>query len=147
MLYLESRLKITSLWNSSKTAWKVSLFRVILVRFFPHLDWIWTRITPNADSYCKTSYISHYVNFYWISCPWVWLLYQSKRWKNGDDLNKRSLHKKLSSPLRISSVNVTKSAGTADLVIFTEEILHGKLHFLCSGLDYVELFVFYNILK
>ena len=29
--------------------------------------------------------------------------------------------------LRVSSVNVTKSA--ADLVIFTEEILNGKLHF------------------
>ena len=34
------------------------------------------------------------------------------------------------------SVDVTKSAGnrqeTADLVTFTEEILNGKLHFLCS---------------
>ena len=25
---------------------------------------------------------------------------------------------------------------TADLVSFTEEILNGKLHFLCSALDY-----------
>ena len=32
-------------------------------------------------------------------------------------------------PLRISSVNVTKFA---DLVTITEEILNGKLHFLCS---------------
>ena len=38
--------------------------------------------------------------------------------------------------LRISSVNVTKSAGNCDLVTFTEDILNGKLHFLCS--------VFYN---
>ena len=30
------------------------------------------------------------------------------------------------------SVNVTKSAVSADLVTFTEEILNGKLHFLCS---------------
>ena len=37
-------------------------------------------------------------------------------------------------PLKISSVNVTKSAGTADLVTFTEEILNGKLQFLCSAL-------------
>ena len=37
------------------------------------------------------------------------------------------LYKKWSVPLRISSVNVS-----ADLVIFTEEILNGKLHFLCS---------------
>ena len=31
-------------------------------------------------------------------------------------------------PLKTSSVNVI----TADLVTFTEEILDGKLHFLCS---------------
>ena len=31
-------------------------------------------------------------------------------------------------PLRISSINVTKSA----VVTFTEEIRKGKLHFLCS---------------
>ena len=43
-----------------------------------------------------------------------------------------SLHKKWSFPLRISSVNVTNPQETADLVTFTEEILHGKLHFLCS---------------
>ena len=36
-----------------------------------------------------------------------------------------TLHKKWSFPLKISSVNVTKSA-------FTDEILNGKLHFLCS---------------
>ena len=36
--------------------------------------------------------------------------------------------------LRISSVNVNrKLQKTADLVTFTEEILNGKLHFLCSG--------------
>ena len=42
---------------------------------------------------------------------------------------KLSLHIKWSFPLRISSVNVIKSA---DLVTFTEEILNGKLHFSCS---------------
>ena len=35
--------------------------------------------------------------------------------------------RKMKFPLRISSVNV------ADLVTFTEEILNGKLHFLCSA--------------
>ena len=35
-------------------------------------------------------------------------------------------------PLRIYSVNVTKSARNCGLVTFTEEILNGKLHFLCS---------------
>ena len=34
----------------------------------------------------------------------------------------------------ISSVNVTKSVGTANLVTFTEEIFIGKLHFLCSDI-------------
>ena len=46
-----------------------------------------------------------------------------------------ALHKKWSFPLRISSVNVTKSA-TTDLVTFTEEILNGKLHFLCVSNTY-----------
>ena len=32
----------------------------------------------------------------------------------------------------ISSINVTKSQETTDLVTFTEEILNGKLNFLCS---------------
>ena len=35
-------------------------------------------------------------------------------------------------PLRISSVNVTKSSGNCGLVILTQEILNGKFHFLCS---------------
>ena len=39
-----------------------------------------------------------------------------------------SLHKKINFPLRISSLNVTKSAVSRDLVTFTEEILIGKLH-------------------
>ena len=43
-----------------------------------------------------------------------------------------TLRKKWSFTLQISSVNVTKSAD-ADLVIFTEEILNWKLHFLDSG--------------
>ena len=30
------------------TAWKVSVFGVILVRIFPHLDWI----TSNTDTFC-----------------------------------------------------------------------------------------------
>ena len=39
------------------------------------------------------------------------------------------MHKKLSFPLRICLVNVTKSTA---LVTFTEEIRNGKLHFFCS---------------
>ena len=44
----------------------------------------------------------------------------------------RSLHKNWSFPLRISSVNVLNPQFPADLVTFTEEILNGRLHFLCS---------------
>ena len=40
-----------------------------------------------------------------------------------------TLHEKWSFPLRISSVNVTKSA---DLVTCTYETLDGKLHVLCN---------------
>ena len=42
---------------------------------------------------------------------------------------------KIKFPLRISSVNVTKSAGnmkSVDLVTFTEEILNRNFHFLFS---------------
>ena len=47
----------------------------------------------------------------------------------------QSLHEKENFPLTISSVNVTKSAEKpADLVTFTEEILNGKLRFLCCVL-------------
>ena len=45
-------------------------------------------------------------------------------------LKQVSLHKKRSFPLRISSVNVTKSAG--NLNGKSKEILNGKLYFLCS---------------
>ena len=40
--------------------------------------------------------------------------------------------KKRKFPLRISLVNQQE---TADLVTFTEEILSGKLHFLCSAIQ------------
>ena len=43
-----------------------------------------------------------------------------------------ALHKKWSFPLRMSSVNATKSAGNCRLVTFTEEIFDRKLHFSCS---------------
>ena len=50
-----------------------------------------------------------------------------------------ALHKKWSFSLKISSVNVTKSAVSCSFT-FTEEILDGKLHFLCSaGVSLVDL--------
>ena len=46
---------------------------------------------------------------------------------------KVSLQKKWSFLLKISSVNVTKSAGNCGLVTFADKILNGELHFLCSA--------------
>ena len=43
-----------------------------------------------------------------------------------------TLHKKWKFPLRVSSGNEK----TVDLVTFTEEILNGKLHFLCSAMSF-----------
>ena len=51
----------------------------------------------------------------------------------------QTLHKKWSFLLRISLVNVTKSAENCGLVTFTEEILNGKLHFLCSERTFIWL--------
>ena len=45
---------------------------------------------------------------------------------------KNIAQKKLSFPLQISSVNVTKSNVSADLVTFTEEIRNEKLYYLRS---------------
>ena len=46
----------------------------------------------------------------------------------------RSTAKKGSFPLEICSVDATNPQRIADLVTFTEEIVNGKLHFLCSAL-------------
>ena len=35
-------------------AWKVSIVEVILVRIFPHLDWIRTRITPSNEYFLRS---------------------------------------------------------------------------------------------
>ena len=45
-----------------------------------------------------------------------------------------TLHKKWNFPFRISSVNVTNSTVTCGIGHFPEEILYGKLHFLCNGI-------------
>ena len=39
------------IWNLYLTAWKVSVFEVILVCIFPHSDWMRTKITPNTDTF------------------------------------------------------------------------------------------------
>ena len=56
-----------------------------------------------------------------------------------EHMQHRILHKKWSFPLKISSVNVTKSAGNCGLVTVAEEIFNGKLHFLCCGIQHINL--------
>ena len=41
-----------------KTAWKVSVWGVILVSNFPHFDWILTRITPNTDTFLRSASVN-----------------------------------------------------------------------------------------
>ena len=50
---------------------------------------------------------------------------------NTADIKKQALHKKMKFSLRISSVDVTKSAENSGFG-HTEEILNGKPHLLCS---------------
>ena len=57
-----------------------------------------------------------------------------------------SLHKKWSFPLRISSVNMAKSA-SSDLVTFTEEIFNGKLRFFVQCLNNNLIKIFINFKK
>ena len=56
------------------------------------------------------------------------------------------LHKKWSFPLRVSSVNVTKSAGNCGSVRFTEEIFNWKLHFF-NAVDLICLLALFRTIK
>ena len=76
----------------------------------------------------------------WISDEYVsigWYKYQVLS-TNGLLITKHSLHKKWGFPLRISSVNVTRSAVSWVFGHITEEILNGKLHFLCSDFGFCQ---------
>ena len=55
-----------------------------------------------------------------------------------------TLHKKWSFPLRVSSVNVTKSAVSCEFGHVYWKILNGKLHFLCSDKRKIEPTRFIN---
>ena len=67
---------------------------------------------------------------------------QDEIWEDFSTISwKRSLHKKWSFRLRISSVNVTKCEGNCGFGHITEEVLNGKLHFLCSIWALVRMWV------
>ena len=60
------------------TAWKVSIFGVILVLIFPHSDWIrkvMTRITPNTDTFHALFF------FFIIHFILIWLYSSSNVYK------------------------------------------------------------------
>ena len=67
-------------------------------------------------------------------------VYKLLRTFNYKDITKEFLKERVNEPvmqdkIRISLIEtktLTKSMKTADFVTFTEEILNGKLHFLCS---------------
>ena len=65
--------------------------------------------------------------FYSYRLQSIHLREKSTDWFFNMSTPENALHKKISFPLRVFSVNVTKSAG--DLATFTEKILNGKLHF------------------
>ena len=69
------------------------------------------KIFLNVPAHDNLSYSSHNVSY------------------KKDPIKKTSLYKKWGFPLKISSVNVTKSAVWADLLTFAEKILNGKLNF------------------
>ena len=70
-----------------------------------------------GEWYTVSKFLTFWLKIFWSLDQMIYLKIMNKNW---------------SFPLRISSVNVTKSAVPADLVTFIEEILNGKLHFLCS---------------
>ena len=87
---------------------------------------------PNLNGFGETKIIgfcSMSINIY-IWCTSYKNCAASQTSMDDASLFRLALQKKRSFPLKISSVNLTKFP--ADLITFTEEIFHGKLHFLCS---------------
>ena len=67
-----------------------------------------------------------------VAQRYFWQFLPGTKCKHGYYKKIVALHKKLSFPLKISSVNVTQSAGNCGFGHIIEEILNGRLHFLCS---------------
>ena len=67
-----------------------------------------------------------------VTKRYFWQFLPGTKCKHGYYNKIVALHKKWSFPLKISSVNVTQSAGNCGFGHIIEEILNGKFHFLCS---------------
>ena len=106
--------------------WKDYRFILLWYKIFSLLLWqnfFIIQLSTIAHRHCQgiqSSFEKYSVNPFQINFASLVELFAFV--KNNDF---HALHKKWSFPLRISSVNVTKSA-------VTEEILNGKLRFLCS---------------
>ena len=67
-----------------------------------------------------------------VTKRYFWQFLPGTKCKHGYYNKIVALHKKWSFPLKISSVNVTQSAGNCGFGHIIEEILNGRLHSLCS---------------
>ena len=82
-LYNLLKIVLTLLTHFSNTAWKVSVFGVILVRVFPHSNWVSLRIQSKSfriKSECgkiRTRITPNTGNFYAVKVPKVTLAFLS----------------------------------------------------------------------
>ena len=82
-LYNLLKIVLTLLTHFSNTAWKVSVFGVILVRVFPHSNWVSLRIQSKSfriKSECgkiRTRITPNTGNFYAVKVPKVILAFLS----------------------------------------------------------------------
>ena len=122
----------------SSTAWKVSVFGVILVRFFPHFPAFGLNtnryvFNPNAGKCGKYAEQnnSEYGQFLRsVQCQ-LWAY-----WPQYSAYQCNAFRTYLLGYIKFNKNYYTK---TVDLVTFTEEIINGKLHYLSSV---VNLFVY-----
>ena len=122
----------------------MSVFGVILIRIFPHSDWIRSRITPNTDTFYAVKLVKIAVKLILNFLPkllhmntdYLRTVYCGFICLTSAIFNENlhcfvhfTLHKKMKFSIKVS---VAIPLESADLVTYTEKILNGKLHFLCG---------------
>ena len=99
---------------------KVSAPKVLALLVTNYVQYPWNiKIQPRFFTDCP---LSQFFFFFLIFC---------------NTYEPHTLHKKLSFPVRISSVNVTKSSVPCGFGHIYWKILNGKLHFLCSDFYWI----------
>ena len=102
---MEDRRCVKSVQRKSPTAWKVSIFGVIMVRVLTHSDWIrrdavgkcgkmGTRIAPNTNNFCTLNVLSRNAEKYaleilqilalFMQCPYSARMRKNKGQKNSE---------------------------------------------------------------